>query len=686
MTTVFVLTSPLQVTHALHYRVQCGLDARDCVLLNIRSINENSNQQADGLISSVEWSAVHRLESYPPRSDGDDPTSPGNRERHAREIFVSQVSAAVAGVSIERVVLGDYRPIAFRQVLRFAAPTSEIVLLDDGAGTRGVMRYRENPHGPGVITGEIVRGRPLRAFEGSDDGEDPFVYPDPRRLTFFSIYRGRLAQDDRLIENRWYRDLFSSAAPAILDETWFIGTIHAELGMTSVKHYARLVSRLTGVVRDRFVYIAHRREDPDKLALLGEVAGVEIRDLGVPFESFVADTRQAPKTIVSVGSMVVDTASRMLAGHTRTIVVLPPKDYFRGPKAAHLRNTICDAVIDNDGVLSVPMDDQQLAARLDLERLRPEVTDTAATSWPVGMLDEQVEGLVPSSGDLGRCYREAAGKGLHRLASRPQRGGLALSASIVPLGREQFRLRVSLGSNDQDVDLSIDGAVSQIVRHDDGLAAVGAAPDSRGVLNIRVLGVSPRRGPIRARLHTMAGPKAKGSIHEGDPMLGFAVTERPRRVPSVDLVLRPGSIIQLQVDHSDPLFSTFPLEWDGGKADLVLAETDSDVMAAIAAHVGSDVILLPRRRPGDGRWPVTTPLQIAILGNVLKVRAERGEWRELASKSSRLRVGTQDGLGGSSRVIGWDRADMAAADTAWTRELSRFVTMVTSVKSTSDKD
>jgi hypothetical protein len=274
---------------------------------------------------------------------------------------------------------------------------------------------------------------------------------------------------------------------------------------------------------------------------------------------------------------------------------------------------------------------------------------------------------------------------LHRLSSLPQTESLRLAASILPLGREQFRFRVSFGSNDRDVDVSVETASSHVIRHEDGLVALGVATDQDGRFGIRVLGVPPRSAPTQFRLHTLAGPNAKGSIHEGDPMLGFALVARPSRVSAVDLTLPEGVLLQLQVDRCDPLFSVFPLEWDGGRVDLVLAELDAEVMKAVTGRLGDRLVLLSCRRASDGRWPLTTPLQIAADHGSLRVRVERGDWVDLGSRSPRLRIASQDGLGGSSRIVGCDRASIDDADRLWMRELSRSVTLETSVKTSVEK-
>jgi hypothetical protein len=213
-----------------------------------------------------------------------------------------------------RLVLGD--PFSrLIQLLLPLSPAKDLVLVDDGTATIG-------------LASALSEGRPLvrwhrRAPDGSPATGSAAAARATRRLTaraghgveLFTSMAGPLPvpPGTRCTANRytWARQRFG--APVLLPLVDLAGSSLVETGLIDRDRYIEGVARLArqyGVCR----YLAHRREDPEKLRLLAAAAEVEIVRPQLPLELAVLD-EPVGATLLSFPSTVLHTLPIVLRGY-----------------------------------------------------------------------------------------------------------------------------------------------------------------------------------------------------------------------------------------------------------------------------------------------------------------------------------------------------------------------------------
>ncbi|WP_425308887.1 hypothetical protein AADG42_09030 [Ammonicoccus fulvus] len=231
----------------------------------------------------------------------------------ARELarLARQVRGAAA------LVIGDPYSGMIQLLLNGVAPTTRLVVVDDGTAT---LRYAE----------QWERGEELKRWHLDRRGV-------PSRITGFRATRLLGHRSDRVelftampvtapIPMRsntyeWVRQRF--AIPAILPGTDLMGTSLVETGVIDESAYLTGVARL---VTERAVtrYLPHRREAPAKLAAI-ERLGVRIVTPDLPMEVYA---RRGPigQSILSFPSTVLHTLPLVLAGTDVSIEALSVDD------------------------------------------------------------------------------------------------------------------------------------------------------------------------------------------------------------------------------------------------------------------------------------------------------------------------------------------------------------------------
>ena len=218
-----------------------------------------------------------------------------------------------------RLVLGD--PFSrLIQLLLPLSPARELVLVDDGTATIG-------------LAAALNEGRPLvrwhrSAPDGTPAAGSAAAARATRRLTprpgheveLFTSMAGPLPvpPGTHCTANRytWARQRFG--APTLLPLVDLAGSSLVETGLIARDRYIEGVARLTeryGVSR----YLAHRREDPDKLRMLARAARVEIVEPQLPLELAVLD-EPIGTTLLSFPSTVLHTLPIVLRGHGVQVV------------------------------------------------------------------------------------------------------------------------------------------------------------------------------------------------------------------------------------------------------------------------------------------------------------------------------------------------------------------------------
>jgi hypothetical protein len=228
----------------------------------------------------------------------------------ARSVAALAPKLARAG----RLVIGD----PFSGLIQRLLPLSraqDVVLVDDGTATL-------------ELSAQLLAGAPLvrwhrtgRAPRAAVRAARRLTPGHGRRLEVFSS----LATDLRLPPGgvasvngyTWIRS--SYGPPQVLPGVDLVGTSLAETGLVSVERYVAEVAALAGAYGVGR-YLAHRREDPAKLARIAAASGLEIVSPALPLELALRSGPVA-RTVVSFPSTVVHTLPTVLEGTGVEIVL-----------------------------------------------------------------------------------------------------------------------------------------------------------------------------------------------------------------------------------------------------------------------------------------------------------------------------------------------------------------------------
>lgn len=680
MTSLFVLTSPLQVYHALQYRKEFGLKADDCVLLRIGSVATRDNNEANAIAAQVEW--YHRAE-VPPLSTGaniDPEASPRRREYDRRQEFLTNLAEALAGIGdLDQIVLGDYRPVTFRQVLRFGTDRTSMILLDDGSVTREVMRYRENPGGKDVLLSEIIRARPLASYDGEASLVDPFEYPDPKKLSYFTIYTGALPQDDQILINRHYEKVFKAQEPEIRDETWIIGANHVEAGITSHAEYDRLIGQIASFCgKGHLVYVPHRRENTEKIESLAQRYSLSLRPFNGPIELQIEHERIVPRSILAIGSTVVDTLSKMLNGYTDIKVIVPDESYFCGKRPDHLRRILARNIFDNIGVDGIFAKFAHISAEHELEDFPLLPGQLSSTISKAVTLDglTRVHDLTVAETPLGKQFIEKRRSKKRTLRFGEFRGSFRFCFDLVPHGCENFTIKA------EGVHRWSTAVIAKVSAWKEKLAqssklgrsiAAEVSANNAGVTRVRgIVSVSRLRRTALSLTSTRRIPRYKGNV----PELSARSFELRSPSPSnshVNIDMVPGRVYQIQLVLRDPAFAEFAYRVGNTEGIIVLGTLQKrDLERLSSSDFGGRRLIavsIPPRKLGEmDEWSETVPVQIRLAGGVVYVRSQMQRWVRLNPsdvETSSIQLSASDALGGESLLGNFSSASESHADEMW---------------------
>jgi len=438
---VAIVTSPLQVQNAIQYLRQMDIAPMSAAIVHVESTSEENNALSRDAIMKLDWGqqfAIAPFRSVPApwratpsqrrwwSRQRPQRSAPTDEERQAwltaeianRQSYVDQVRSIAESLAVEpvtRLLLGDYRPISFRQFLRyFDLQEVECVILDDGSVSRYVMTFRLNGEHADEILGHLPR------HLGS---EDPFEIIEPPSVTFFSIYDLPVAAFDRIEPNAKYSPL---ADRRLTDEIWVAGANHVEAGIAVRREYLKLCRRVAKWFPGRrVVYFPHRNESEAKLAAIVRATGFEVRRSGGGIEDYVIGQNVEPQLLLAFGSTVVDTLSRLFAPNWRVIVVVPGKKYFTSSRRVeHVRRIIRDNIRQNPRVLGVLGDGRGMRGwfdgQLSIKGLRVSTERIASPEWSSGEASVarvgRMQGLSHETLDEGWVrFRESPELGLHRI-------------------------------------------------------------------------------------------------------------------------------------------------------------------------------------------------------------------------------------------------------------------------------
>lgn len=533
MKVLAIVTSPLQVQNATQYILQHDINFSQCVMAHVNSAKSEDNRRAISIAHRNDWAAIQQ---FPPfksllRKDFVEEEEWRMAEIQNRQEFMVLVEEFMNkfGSSTELVLLGDYRPMSFRQFLQYTEHTSpEVVLLDDGSVSRYVMEYRQS----GAKAEEVTRG--LLANLGD---EDPFKIMESSSMTFFSIYDEDISQTDRIVKNTMLDEIDTSTFENREDEVWICGVNHVEAHLAKQDQFLSMCAMVSSwFPQKKLVYFPHRREDKEKVALVKKITNAEISEYAFGIEEYAINNKCKPHKIVVFGSTVADTLSRLYAPEERVIVAVPEDKYFtNSARSAHIKNIIVDNIRKNDHVHGLPVEascvQEWLAAQA--ASFAGEKGDAGFSQRPDAPIFNRLKGLKASTGAPNNWLRleETTESLMHRVFfgefKRPARGS-AYFHTFRMKAQERFAFKFRLaeakrGKEFVDLHSVIDVPGSYYEENEFGKIAVDVKVDENRISTISVYFAGKKRGRSNLQLIAMRNSKTKSSLHEGDTEAGFSI-------------------------------------------------------------------------------------------------------------------------------------------------------------------
>ena len=310
---VAFITSPLQLLNAREWEYQS--DGSVHVLLLEDYSSGRTRLQLEAVLSEFDFDISH-LGGFP--RSGWSWSYFGIPYLIKVGRIVREINMLLSGGDFDVLLVGDPRVALCQHAMRFweSMGGREIVVLDDGSAASIIAKERHE-----YVLQSSVHGLSLpRFFRRHVSG---MRCGWPAALAFFSIYDLGLPEVDRLVKNKvsYLRSLpvFSN------EESWFVGSNNVEAGITTERAYLsvlRSIHESEGVA----LYLAHRREGPDKLEKVQRI-GFTVVCPDLPLEYYCAIKAGLPRRLYGIASTVFDTFSRLWEDQLELILIDPGPNY-----------------------------------------------------------------------------------------------------------------------------------------------------------------------------------------------------------------------------------------------------------------------------------------------------------------------------------------------------------------------
>jgi hypothetical protein len=300
---VFLVKSPLQFLNALEARHAFGLAADECLL--VLMADRKSRNQLSALVENDNsgWFGVQWLAQAPlrmaPGQKGEAPRPLPFWRNDIFNIFKLRSLARASG-ALGYVFVGDAGNPAMRHFAS-CARTAEVVLLDDGVATIKYARWRfSGTWGEGIRRSKKINQFLKRALLGLRDSL-------PAHLTFFSVYNFEVLDSDRHVSNQFSYLREKSAALALNDDVFFLGGPLVEAGILQEEEYFWHLQRACEYLSGASVrYVAHRRENPERIKRIEKTFGWQSVLFDYPIEYQLACVGPRPSLLASFISSALE--------------------------------------------------------------------------------------------------------------------------------------------------------------------------------------------------------------------------------------------------------------------------------------------------------------------------------------------------------------------------------------------
>ncbi len=308
---LYIVASPLQLLNALEARARFPADEH-WLFLRFASQFERNAHQIDYLLRLFPWKKVIDVR-FNSRLLG----------RHPYEIDFFWLLRLLP-YRFGHIFIGDPRPFPFRLLGLNLRTTGELVLLDDGAATITFQRDPSLLIAPRKPARDRKRKLIRRAREALglrfEYGRTPDLF------TCFDL-EAQPGQRVWLNDYPWLRRQMSHAGLQTDNKVWFLGSALSEKGLVSSE---RLFFDIMRRVREHFadmpfVYIAHRHEQPTKLARMERELNMEIVEFDLPVELAFWERKVIPGHVASFFSTALFTLGKIYPSTPRTALDIPER-------------------------------------------------------------------------------------------------------------------------------------------------------------------------------------------------------------------------------------------------------------------------------------------------------------------------------------------------------------------------
>ncbi|WP_147324484.1 hypothetical protein [Shinella sp. WSJ-2] len=566
MKVLVVATSPLQVQNGIQYIRQTNGDFSRSVLAHVGSARDEDNERALTIANREAWARIGRFPPFRPLRSKDFVTVEDWRreETSNRAIFIEEIARFFTEVGtshFETVLLGDYRPMSFRQFLQATEHgRPEVVLLDDGSVSRYVMRFRET----GAGKEEATRG--ILPHLGA---EDPFRIMEPTSLTYFTIYDEPIAQSDKILLNKQYEGAAYQDLRLLDNEVWICGANHVEARLAKQNEYIAICAAVRSWFPDKVVrYFPHRREQAEKLEIIQSKISANIEGYKYGIEEYVRETKTRPHRLVVFGSTVADTLSRAFAPSDTVVVATPSEQYFvKKERSDHIRNVIRDNLRSNTHVTGISPSTSNVgrwfSAESHMERVGRSIQSPG--HLPDKPMYEQLDGLkrvTTKAGWARLCEQKSAH--VHRaiLGSFPGAEQDTAFLHVFKIRTEEryaFKLRLAdAGEGGDFVEASamFDVPGTHKRENDFGRIVLEIEVNSERISTVSVFFKAQKSVPTKLLLIALQGHGERVSRHRGIVQNGFSLARLlPREVETLSLpTSRQPCSVQTRLTPGESIF------------------------------------------------------------------------------------------------------------------------------------
>ena len=222
-------------------------------------------------------------------------------------------------IQVERIFIGDSTKFINFVINKFIKPKL-CVMVDDGASTLSLA--------PFIADRKLHLRKKNLAPQSSQlskikswAGLAPTYLYDARFFTIYDLKKFGLQNRTDLNTLDYCRSKLKEKS--INQETWFIGSNFRGDLLAKPESYEKLIAHLSELEDlTRVIYIPHRKEPDDYLAVLASRYGFTVRRFTTIIEIEVLNATALPKRIISFGSSAINTLNHLISRPT-TVYQVP---------------------------------------------------------------------------------------------------------------------------------------------------------------------------------------------------------------------------------------------------------------------------------------------------------------------------------------------------------------------------